>query len=87
MTQNSILFYVKRNNNNNEGMDGNEECSSNMKETPNPNRTKCNSIAKVKKWNDTYFRYEFFFPDDQVLNVGAIFQKRKSNRVNKFLAF
>jgi len=58
-----------------------------MKETPNPNRTKCNSIAKVKKWNDTYCRYEFFFPDDQVLNVAAIFQKRKSNRVNKFLAF
>jgi len=28
MKQNSIFSYVKRNNNNSEGMDGNEQCSS-----------------------------------------------------------
>jgi len=50
MKQNSIFSYVKRNNNNNECVDGNEQCSSNVKEAPNPKRTKCNSIAKAKKW-------------------------------------
>jgi len=51
---NSIFSYVKRNNNNSEGVDGNEQCSSNVKEAPNPRRTKCNSTAKVWKWDDTY---------------------------------
>jgi len=60
---------VKRNNNNSEGVDSNEQCSSNVKVTPDPNRTKCNSIAKIRKWDDTYFRYEFFLPDGQILNV------------------
>jgi len=41
---------VKRNNNNSEGVDSNEQCSSNVKVTPDPNRTKCNSIAKIRKW-------------------------------------
>jgi len=36
MKQNSIFSYVKRNNNNNEGVEGNEQCSSNAKEGPNP---------------------------------------------------
>jgi len=53
-------------------VDGNEQCSSNAKEAPNPKRTKCNSIAKVRKWNGTYFRYGFFLPDDQILNVAAV---------------
>jgi len=44
--QNSIFSYVQRNNNS-EGVDGNEQCSSNVKEAPNPNRTKCSLIAKV----------------------------------------
>jgi len=43
---------VKRNNNNSEGVDGNEQCSSNVKEAPNPKQTKCNSIAKVRIWGD-----------------------------------
>jgi len=34
-------------------VDGNEQCSSNAKEAPNPKRTKCNSIAKVRKWKGT----------------------------------
>jgi len=33
MKQNSIFFYVKRNNNNSESM---VQCSSNVKEAPNP---------------------------------------------------
>jgi len=62
MKQNNIFSYVKRNNNNSEGVDCNEQCSSNVKEAPNlkPKRTKCNSIAKVRKWNGTYFRYGLF---------------------------
>jgi len=85
MKQNSIFSYVKRNHNN--GVDGNEQCSSNVKEAPNPKRTKCNSIAKVRKWYDTYLRYGFFLPDDQIPNVAATFQKCKNNRDIKFLAF
>jgi len=27
---------------------------SNVKEAPKPKRTKCNSIAKVRKWDDTF---------------------------------
>jgi len=49
MKQNSIFSYVKRNNDNNEGVDGNEQHTSNVKEAPPPKRTKCNSIAKVRK--------------------------------------
>jgi len=48
MKQNSIFSYVKRNNKNSEGVDGNEQCSSNVKEAPNLKRTECNSIAKVR---------------------------------------
>jgi len=47
MKQNSIFSYVKRNNNS-EGADGNEQCSSNVKEPPPLKRTKCNSTAKVR---------------------------------------
>jgi len=45
---------VKQNNNNSEGVDGNEQCSSNVKEASNPQRTKCTSTAKVRKWDDTH---------------------------------
>jgi len=58
-----------------------------MQEAPNRERTKCNSIAKVRKWDDTYLRYGFFLVDDQILNVVPTFQKCKNNRVIKFLAF
>jgi len=27
------------------------------------------SIAKVRKWDDTYLIYGFFFPDDQIIRV------------------
>jgi len=87
MKQYSIFSYVKRNNNNSEGVDGNEQCSSNVKEAPDPKRIKCNSIVKIRKWDDTYFRCGFFLPDDQILNVAAAFQKCKNKRVIKFLAF
>jgi len=36
MKQNNILSYVKRNNNNSEDVDGNEQCSSNVKKAPDP---------------------------------------------------
>jgi len=44
---------VKRNNNNSEGVDGNEQCSSNVKEAFNIQRTKCTSTVKVRKWDET----------------------------------
>jgi len=34
-----------------------------------------------------YFRYVFFLPDDQILNVAAKFHKCKNKRVIKYLAF
>jgi len=73
MKQNSIFTYVKRNNNNSEGVEGrpNEQCSSNVKEAPPPKRTKCDSIAKVRRWDDTYLGCGFFLRDDQILNVAA----------------
>jgi len=39
---------VKQNNNNSEGVDGSEQCSSHVKEELDAKRTKCNSIAKYK---------------------------------------
>jgi len=81
MKQISIFSYVKRNNNNSEGVNSNEQCSSNVKEAANPKWTKCNAIAKVRKWNGTYFRYGFFLPDGQILNVADKFHKCKNNQV------
>ena len=85
--QNSIFTYVKRNDNNSEGVDGHEQCSPNVKKTPNPKQTKCCSIANVRKWDDTYLRRGFFLPNVQILNVAATLQKCKNNCVIKFLAF
>jgi len=45
---------VKQNSNSTEGVNGNKQCSSNVNEAPNPKRTKCNSIASVRKWDDIY---------------------------------
>jgi len=42
MKQNSIFSYVKRNNDNSEGVDGYQQCSSNVKGAPEPKQTKCN---------------------------------------------
>ena len=78
---------MKRNNNNSEGVDSNEQCSSNVKEAPDPKRTKCNSIAKIRKLDNTYFRYGFFFPDDQILNLAAKFQNARTSESLNFLLF
>jgi len=40
---------VRRNNDNSEGADGDEQCSSNVKEAPPQKWAKCISIAKVRK--------------------------------------
>jgi len=69
MKQSSIFSYVKRNNNSRKGVEGNEQCSSNAKKAPPPKRTKCNSVVKVRKWDETCLGYGFFLPDDQILNV------------------
>jgi len=83
MKQSSIFSYVKRNNNSSECVDGNEQCrpSSNVKEVPNPKRTKCNTIAKVRQWDDTYFRCGFFLPNSEC-SLSDTFQKCKNNRVS-----
>jgi len=57
---------------------------SNAKRAPNPQRTKCVSIAKVRKWEDTYLRYGFFLPDDKILNVAVTLQKCKNNQCSIF---
>jgi len=89
MKQNSIFSYVKRNNNNSESVDGNEQCCSNVKEAPNPKRTKCDSTDKVRKWDDTYLRCGFFLPDDQILNVTAVAARlhSKNARTSESLNF
>jgi len=51
MKQKSRFSYVKRDNNN-EGVDDDEQCSSNEKEASNPKWTKCNSIAKAAHVSD-----------------------------------
>jgi len=87
MKQNNIFSYVKQNNNNSKGVDGNEQCSSNVKEALNLKRTKRNSIAKVRKWDDTYLRYRFFLLDDQILNAAATFQNARTPESLNFLLF
>jgi len=69
---------VKRNDNNSEGVDGNEQRSSNVKEAPDPKRTKCNSIAKVRKWDGIYLRYGFFLPNSQCSRYIAEMQEQPS---------
>ena len=54
---------------------GNERCSPNVKEAPNPKQTKCTSIDKVRKWEDIYLRFGFFLPDDKILNVQQLHSK------------
>jgi len=51
------------------------------KEAPNPKRTKRNSVAQVRKWDDTYLRYVygFFLADHQIVNVADTIQKYKNN--------
>ena len=63
MKQSSIFSYVKRNSNNSEVVDSIEQ------EAPPSKRTKCNKTAKVRKWDETYLKYGFFLPDDQIPNV------------------
>jgi len=48
MNQNSKFAHVKRNNNNSEGVDGDKQCSSNVKKAPPPNQTKCNQFQKLE---------------------------------------
>jgi len=67
----------------------NVDCSSNVKEAPNPKRTKCNTVAKVRKHDGTNFRYGFFLLDDQILNVTAVAARlhSKNARITESLNF
>jgi len=76
---------MKRNNNNIEGVDGIEQCSSNGKEAPNPKRTKCNSIAEVRKRNDAYLRYGFFLPNSECSRYIPEIQEQPRHYVSCFL--
>jgi len=84
MKQNSIFSYVKRNNSDSECVDGNEQCSSNVKEPSDPQRTKCTSTVKVSKWDDTHLRYGFFLRN---LECSRYIPELQENRVITFLAF
>jgi len=48
MKQNNVCSDVKQTNNSSESVNGNKQCSLNVKEAPPPKQTKCNSIAKVR---------------------------------------
>ena len=55
MKQDRIFSYAERNNNS-EGVDGNEQCSSNVKEAPNQNR-------RQKVFNRVFFGFYGWFSD------------------------
>ena len=74
MKQNSVFSYVKRNSNNSEGVDGNEQCSSNVEEAPNLKQTKCDSIAKARNGMTRVWDTGSFC---QILNEADRFQKCK----------
>ena len=69
MKQTSIFSYVKGNSNNSKSVDCTEQCCSNVQEAPPSKRTKCDKTVKVRKWDETYLKYGFFLPDDQILNA------------------
>ena len=50
-------------------MDCTGQCCSNVQEAPPSKRTKCDKTVKVRKWDETYLKYGFFLPDDQILNA------------------
>ena len=87
MKQNSIFSYVTRNNNNSEGVDGNEQCSLNVKETSDPQRTKCTSTVKVRKWDDTYLRYGFFLRNFECSSYVPEMQEQPSPYISCFFNF
>ena len=63
MKQSSIFSYVKRNSNSSESVESIEQ------EAPPSKRANCNETAKVRKWDETYLKYGFSLPDDQIPNV------------------
>jgi len=76
-----------RNNNNSEGVDGNEQCSLNVKETSDPQRTKCTSTVKVRKWDDTYLRYGFFLRNFECSSYVPEMQEQPSPYISCFFNF
>ena len=69
MKQTSIFSYVKGKSNNSKSVDSTEQCCSKVQEAPPSKRTKCDKTVKVRKWDETYLKYGFFLPDDQILNA------------------
>ena len=67
MKENSLVLHLKLCNKNSEDSDGSEQQDDAKLASP-LTHTKNNStvlIANVKKWHNTYSRYDFYFPDDQ----------------------
>ena len=87
MKQNSIFSYGKRNSNNSECMDGNGQCSSNVKEASDPQRTKCTSKVKVRKWDDTHLRYGFLLRNSECSRYIPWMQERPSHYISCFFYF
>jgi len=84
MKQNKIFSYVKRKNNG-EGVDGNEQCSWNVIEVPYPKRTRCNSTAKVRKWDDIRLRYGLFLRNFECSRHIPEMQEQPSHYICWFL--
>jgi len=85
MKQNSIFSYVKRNNNNSEGVDGKMSSVVQMQKS-HQIRSAPNVIQLPKLENRTTHICDMS-SFCQTLNVADTFQKCKNNRVIKFLAF
>jgi len=52
-----------------------------------PKRTKCNSIAKVRKWDDTYLRYGSFSYNSECSRYVPEMQEHQSIESLNFLLF
>ena len=73
-------------NNNSEGVAGNEQCSSNVKEAPNPKRAKCNSTAKLRNWDDAHLRYGFCLGNFECSRYIPGMQEQPSHSIFWFLS-
>jgi len=59
----------------------------NIKKASNPQRTKCTSTVKVRKWDDTHLRYVFFLGNFQCSRYVPEMRKQLSHESLHFLLF
>jgi len=66
-------------------VDGNEQCSLNVKNVLNPKRTKCNSIAKVEMGRHIHLRYGFFLSNSECSRYIPEMQEQSSHEISFYL--